>query len=176
MSDSARGSLRRIRKVFFIEGSLGPEMPGKVECNCSGVFFCFLPWCLKITKKTHITLRAKLATFTFRVAKSLSKKNAKNGHIWRVFENLKFLVKQSYQTGQDKKLVENLKNSNATFLEILKHCVSPVFHAIAFFLTKKTFPLVIVLASNRKEKGQQRNKSFILLVVFIFFLWQIQSS
>ena len=103
-------------------------------------------------------------------------KNAKNGHIWRVFENLKFLVKQSYQTGQDKKLVENLKNSNATFLEILKHCVSPVFHAIAFFLTKKTFPLVIVLASNRKEKGQQRNKSFILLVVFIFFLWQIQSS
>ena len=27
-------------------------------------------------------------------------KNAKNGPIWRVFENLKLAVKQSYQTGQ----------------------------------------------------------------------------
>ena len=29
-----------------------------------------------------------------------SLKNAKNGPIWRVFENLKLAVKQSYQTGQ----------------------------------------------------------------------------
>ena len=27
-------------------------------------------------------------------------KNAKNGQFWRVFENLKFAVKQCYQTGQ----------------------------------------------------------------------------
>ena len=27
-------------------------------------------------------------------------KNAKNGPIWRVFENLKLAVKQCYQTGQ----------------------------------------------------------------------------
>ena len=27
-------------------------------------------------------------------------KNAKNGQFWRVFENLKLAVKQSYQTGQ----------------------------------------------------------------------------
>ena len=30
----------------------------------------------------------------------LSDKNAKNGQIWRVFENLKFVNKQCYQTGQ----------------------------------------------------------------------------
>ena len=39
-------------------------------------------------------------------------KNAKNGPIWRVFENLKLAVKQSYQTGQflvGQKLVENAK-------------------------------------------------------------------
>ena len=64
----------------------------------------------KSQKKSHST-RAKRATFTFWVDKS-SLKEAKNGPIWRVFENLMLAVKQSYQTGQFKigqKLVENAK-------------------------------------------------------------------
>ena len=39
-------------------------------------------------------------------------KNAKNGPFWRVFENLKLVVNQCYQTGQfviGQKLVENAK-------------------------------------------------------------------
>ena len=42
----------------------------------------------KSQKKSHSTLRVKFI------------KNAKNGPIWRVFENLKFAVKQYSQTGQ----------------------------------------------------------------------------
>ena len=53
----------------------------------------------KSQKKSHSSLRAKRATFTFWMDKS-SLKNAKNGQFWRVFENLKLAVKQCYQTGQ----------------------------------------------------------------------------
>ena len=45
------------------------------------------------------TLRAKRATFTFKVYKSLMKM-PKNGQFWRVFENLNFSFKKCYQTGQ----------------------------------------------------------------------------
>ena len=48
----------------------------------------------KSQKKSHSTLRAKRATFTFWVDKRLI------WPIWRVFENLKLAVKQCYQTGQ----------------------------------------------------------------------------
>ena len=49
--------------------------------------------------------------------------------ILRVFENLKLAVKQCYQTGQfymDKNWwkMPKLKNSNATYWVILKHCAS----------------------------------------------------
>ena len=37
------------------------------------------------------------------------------------------------------------------------------FSCHCLFLTKKTFPLVIVLASNRKEKGAESNKSLWFL-------------
>ena len=53
----------------------------------------------KSQKKSHSTLRAKRATFRFWVDKS-SLKMPKNGQFWRIFENLKLAVKQSYQTGQ----------------------------------------------------------------------------
>ena len=43
----------------------------------------------KSQKKSHSTLRAKQATFTFWVDKS-SLKMPKNSQFWRVFENLKF--------------------------------------------------------------------------------------
>ena len=48
---------------------------------------------------SHSTLRAKRATFTFWVDKSLLKM-PKNGPFWRVFKNLKLAVKQCCQTGQ----------------------------------------------------------------------------
>ena len=50
-------------------------------------------------KKSHSTLRAKRAMFTFKSGQKLIK-NAKNGPFWRVFEILKLAVKQCYQTGQ----------------------------------------------------------------------------
>ena len=52
----------------------------------------------KSQKKSHSTLPAKRATFTFWVDKSLFK-NAKNGPFWWVFVNLKLVVKQCYQIG-----------------------------------------------------------------------------
>ena len=58
------------------------------------VLMAFLSWslslvrCMKITKKSHSTLRAKRAKFTFWVDKSLLKM-PKNCPFWRVFENLK---------------------------------------------------------------------------------------
>ena len=53
----------------------------------------------KSQKKSHSTLRAKRATFTFWVDKS-SLKMPKDVQFWRVFENLKLAVKQCYQTCQ----------------------------------------------------------------------------
>ena len=46
------------------------------------------------------TLRAKRATFTFKVDKSSMKMPKKIGQFWRVFENLNFAFKKCYQTGQ----------------------------------------------------------------------------
>ena len=57
----------------------------------------YLHYVWKSQKKSHSTLRAKRATFTFWVDKS---KNAQNDPFWRVFINLKLAVKQCYQTGQ----------------------------------------------------------------------------
>ena len=53
----------------------------------------------KSQKKSHSTLRAKRATFTFWVDISWLK-IPKNVQFWRFFNNLKLAVKQRYQTGQ----------------------------------------------------------------------------
>ena len=50
--------------------------------------------CLKITEKVSFNIASE-ASYVY-----ILLKNAKNGPIWRVFENLKLAVKQSYQTGQ----------------------------------------------------------------------------
>ena len=47
-------------------------------------------------------MRAKRATFTFEWTEV--NQNAKNGPFWRVFENLKLVVKKSYQTGHFEKI------------------------------------------------------------------------
>ena len=51
----------------------------------------------KLQKKSHSTLRAKRANFTFWVAKNWLK-ITKNGRFWRVLEKLNFAIKQCCQT------------------------------------------------------------------------------
>ena len=67
--------------------------------------------CLKITGKVALKIASEASYVYFLSGQKLIK-NAKNGPFWRVFENLKFAVKQCYQTGQfliGQKLVENAK-------------------------------------------------------------------
>ena len=70
-------------------------------------------------------MRAKRATFTFWVDKSWLK-NAQNGPFWRLFEDLKLAVKQTYQTNQfwkekNRWKIPKFQNSNASFCVIFKH-------------------------------------------------------
>ena len=55
--------------------------------------------CLKITEKVSFKIPSE-ASYVYIVSGQKLIKNAKNDPIWRVFENLKLAVKQSYQTGQ----------------------------------------------------------------------------
>ena len=52
--------------------------------------------CLKITEKVSFNI----ASYVYILSGQKLIKNAKNGPIRRVFENLKLAVKQCYQTGQ----------------------------------------------------------------------------
>ena len=61
---------------------------------------------------------ASEASYIYILSGQKLNKNAKNGPIWRVFENLKLAVKQSYQTDQFNR--SKVKNSNATFWVIFK--------------------------------------------------------
>ena len=56
------------------------------------------PGCLKITEKVSFNIASE-ASYVYILSGQKFIKNAKNGPIWRVFENLKLEVKQSYQTG-----------------------------------------------------------------------------
>ena len=60
-----------------------------------------MPRCLKITEKVSLKIASEASYFYFLCGQKLIK-NAKNGPIWRVFENLKLADKQCYQTGQFK--------------------------------------------------------------------------
>ena len=55
--------------------------------------------CLKITEKVSFNIDSE-ASYVYIVSGQKLIKNAKNGAIWRVFENMKLTVKQCYQTGQ----------------------------------------------------------------------------
>ena len=55
--------------------------------------------CLKITEKVSFNITSE-ASYGYILSGQKLIKNAKNGPFWRVFENLKLAVKQSYQTGQ----------------------------------------------------------------------------
>ena len=56
------------------------------------------PQCLKITEKISFNIASE-ASYVYIFSGQKLIKNAKNGPNWRVFENLKFAVKQCYQTG-----------------------------------------------------------------------------
>ena len=67
--------------------------------------------CLKITEKVSFSIASE-ASYVYSLNGQKLIKNAKNGPFWRVFENLKLAVKQSYQTCQfliGQKLVEMAK-------------------------------------------------------------------
>ena len=55
--------------------------------------------CLKITEKVSFNIASE-ASYVYILSGQKLIKNAKNGPLWRVFENLKLAVKQCYQTGQ----------------------------------------------------------------------------
>ena len=55
--------------------------------------------CLKITEKVSFNI-ANEASNVYTLSGQKLTKNAKNAPFWRVFENMKLAVKQSYQTGQ----------------------------------------------------------------------------
>ena len=55
--------------------------------------------CLKITQKVAFNIASE-ASYVYILSAQKFIRNAKNGQFWRVFENLKFAVKQCYQTGQ----------------------------------------------------------------------------
>ena len=55
--------------------------------------------CLKIFPKVVFNIASE-ASYVYILRGQKLIKNAKNGSIWRVFENMKLAVKQSYQTGQ----------------------------------------------------------------------------
>ena len=53
----------------------------------------------KITEKVSFNIASE-ASYVYILSGQKLIKNAKNGPFWRVFENQKLAVKQSYQTGQ----------------------------------------------------------------------------
>ena len=91
-------------------GQLLPQMLCKTKKSLAiDLSSCHGVW--KSQKKSHSTLRAKRG-YVYILSGQKLIKNAKNGPLWRVFENLKLAVKQRYQTGPvliGQKLVENAK-------------------------------------------------------------------
>ena len=52
-----------------------------------------------MTDKVSLNI-ASVASYVYILSRQKLIKNAKNGQLWQVFENLKLAVKQCYQTGQ----------------------------------------------------------------------------
>ena len=90
------------------------DSKGRGKIGSSFSYFCTFAKCLKITKKSHSTLRAKRAKFTFWVDKS-SFKMPKKCLFWRFFENLKFASNSVTRqvTFKKDKIGEKFKNENS---------------------------------------------------------------
>ena len=63
------------------------------------VFSSAIPQCLKFTEKVSFNIASE-ASYVYILSGQKLTKSAKNGPVWRVFENLKLAVKQCCQTGQ----------------------------------------------------------------------------
>ena len=120
--DSFPQSIYVISGIAVVDGVMNCHVPERIQSYECHIWFCGTFWLglrpltrsIKQTnklsrhwktgtvfenhrKKSHSTLRAKRATFTFWVDKK-SFKMPKIGNFWWVFENL--VAKQCYQTGQ----------------------------------------------------------------------------
>ena len=79
-------------------------------------------YCNNYLKEFENHKKASEASYVYILSGQKFIKNAKNGQFWRVFENLKFEVKQCYQ----QKLVENAKieKLKCDILDYFEHCDS----------------------------------------------------
>ena len=77
-----------VLSLFFINASIGEELRKYSYTRC-----------LKITEKVSFNVASE-ASYVYILSGQKLIKNAKNCPFWRVFENLKFAVKQCYQIGQ----------------------------------------------------------------------------
>ena len=68
-----------------------------ISCNVKNL--TLYTRCLKITEKVSFNFASEAIYFYILSGQKLIK-NAKNCPFWQVFENLKLVVKQCYQTGQ----------------------------------------------------------------------------
>ena len=76
-------------------------IPAAPSTKKDHLFYCILVSLhnaqgLKITEKVSLNI----ASYVYILSGQKLFKNAQNGSFWRVFENLKFAVKQCYQTSQ----------------------------------------------------------------------------
>ena len=90
--------------------------------------------CLAIPPKNNIVSEA---SYVYNLKGQKLIKNAKNGTLYQVFENLKLAVIQKLMK------IPKLKNSNATFLVIFKHCESSDLLKNRVFKSGNTFSWII---------------------------------
>ena len=68
-----------------------------VQYNCLNQSLCFTVF---ENHRKSLIQHCERSELRLHLSEQKLSKNAKNGPIWRVFENLKLAVKQCYQTGQ----------------------------------------------------------------------------
>ena len=87
-------------ELIFHENALGvgPNPESTLQCILCSKKAC-ITQCLKITEKVSFNITSE-ASYIYILSDQKFIKKAKKGQFWRVFENLKLIVKQCYQTGQ----------------------------------------------------------------------------
>ena len=108
----------------------------KINCN--------ITQCLKITEKSHSTLRAKRATFTFKVDKS-SLKMPKMVHYDEFLKTRSLLSNRVTRQVTFWWKMPKFENSNETFWVIFKHCgwlqnLKQQFWAVQIFTSRRVAP------------------------------------
>ena len=90
----------------------GKSLKNIILQHCQNEHTCTCSQCMKITEKVAFNIASE-ASYVYILSKQKFIENAKNYPFWRVFENLKLVVKQCYQPDRsilvERKLVENAK-------------------------------------------------------------------